>query len=141
MVRADTMPASLIAKRSLPDLTAEELAAWMVSHGYNAAHAPRVLRELYEANGERSHPDARMPAGLKELLSATFSKEAASLAMRQVADDGTGKLLLRLGDGRETLSLARALCPVPAMVIPVVHMRAGPLDLIKSGYDDARIAA
>ena len=105
MVRADTMPASLIAKRSLPDLTAEELAAWMVSHGYNAAHAPRVLRELYEANGERSHPDARMPAGLKELLSATFSKEAASLAMRQVADDGTGKLLLRLGDGRTVESV------------------------------------
>jgi 23S rRNA (adenine2503-C2)-methyltransferase len=42
---------------------------------------------------------------LRELLCATFAKEAASLAGRQVSEDGTAKLLLRLGDGRTVESV------------------------------------
>ena len=99
------MSSPITAPRSLPDLTVEELSAWMEGHGYKGAHALRVLRQLYEANGERVRSSVQMPAGLRELIASTFSIEAASLAMRQVAEDGTSKLLLRLADGRTVESV------------------------------------
>jgi 23S rRNA (adenine2503-C2)-methyltransferase len=42
---------------------------------------------------------------LRERLEAAFPQEAASLARRQVAEDGTTKLLLRLADGRTVESV------------------------------------
>lgn len=99
------MSSPIPAPRSLTDLTAEELSAWMEAHGYKAAHAIRVLRGLYEAKGERVRSSVRMPAGLRELMASTFPKEAASLARRQVSEDGTTKLLLRLADGRTVESV------------------------------------
>ena len=77
----------------------------MEGHGYKAAHALRVLRRLYEAKGEQVRSSVRMPGGLRELIASTFPKEAASLALRQVAADGTSKLLLRLADGRTVESV------------------------------------
>ena len=91
--------------RTLPDLTPEELAAWMEGQGYKASHAPRVLRRLYEATGETARSHARVPAGLAERLQAAFPERAASLALRQVAADGTCKLLLRMPDGRTVESV------------------------------------
>lgn len=91
--------------RPLPDLTAEELAVWMEDHGYKGFHALRVLRQVYEVNGEKARARVRMPAGLEELVAASFPREAASLALRQVAADGTSKLLLRLADGRTVESV------------------------------------
>lgn len=91
--------------RPLPDLSLHDLAAWMEAHGYNTAHAVRVLRQLYEVNGEKARAKVPMPAGLNDHLGSTFPREAASLAMRQVAEDGTCKLLLRLADGRTVESV------------------------------------
>lgn len=99
------MTSSSTLPRSLPDLSSGELASWMESQGYKAAHAPRVLREVYEANEGKAPAKARMPAGLNELISTTFSRQAATLARRQVSEDGTSKLLLRLGDGRTVESV------------------------------------
>jgi 23S rRNA (adenine2503-C2)-methyltransferase len=89
----------------LPDLSPEELAAWMEDQGYKATHAPRVLRQLYAANDETPRAHVRMPAGLTERLLAAFPHPAASLARQQVAADGTCKLLLRLPDGRTVESV------------------------------------
>ena len=100
---AMTPPA--MTPRSLPDLTLEELADWMEMHGYKSTHALRVLRRVYEVNGERARSKVLMPEGLEPLMHSTFVKEAASLAMRQVATDGTCKLLLRLPDGRTVESV------------------------------------
>ena len=91
--------------RSLPDLSADDLARWMVERGYKATHAPRVLRELYAVNGGQERESARMPNGMMAMLAGSFSSEAAILAMRQVSADGTCKLLLRLGDGRTVESV------------------------------------
>ena len=102
---ANFMTPTSPAPRPLPDLAAEELAAWMEEHGHKAGHAVRVLRQLYAANGEAERASARIPAGLRELVAATFPQEAASLALRQVAADGTSKLLLRLADGRTVESV------------------------------------
>jgi 23S rRNA (adenine2503-C2)-methyltransferase len=91
--------------RSLPDLTPEELGVWMELEGFKAGHAPRLLRQLYGADGEVPRAHALMPAGLPERLQAAFSEKAASLALRQVSEDGTCKLLLRLADGRTVESV------------------------------------
>src|ERR1043166_4925789 len=88
-VALHSMPSSHTAPRSLPDLSAGELGAWMEARGCKASHALRVLRWLYAGDGEAVRSRARMPAGLAELMRATFSPEAASLARRQVSDDGT----------------------------------------------------
>ena len=89
----------------MTDLSAEELAAWMEAQGYKASHALRVLRRLYAGDGDAVSSHVRMPAGLAEMLRAHFSNEGASLARRQVSDDGTAKLLLQLGDGRTVESV------------------------------------
>ena len=93
------------APPALPDLPVEALAAWMEEHGYKAGHARRVLRQLYAAGSEMARTHARLPAGLAERLEAAFPAEAAALALRQVAADGTRKLLLRLADGRTVESV------------------------------------
>jgi 23S rRNA (adenine2503-C2)-methyltransferase len=72
----------------------------MEGQGFKGGHAPRVLRRLYAGNGEAARSHVRMPEGLAERLLAAFPHAAASLALRQVAEDGTRKLLLRLVDGR-----------------------------------------
>ncbi len=77
----------------------------MEERGFKASHAMRVLRRLYAGEGGEVRTSVRMPAGLEELIGATFSKGAASLARRQVSDDGTSKLLLRLADGRTVESV------------------------------------
>ena len=87
--------------RPLPDLSAEELAAWMDANGFKATHAPRVLREMFGVNTAKQI----MPAGLDEKLHAAFAKEAAALVRRQLSEDGTTKLLLRLPDGRTVESV------------------------------------
>ena len=99
------MLASPAVPRPLPDLSVEELSAWMESHGYKASHAPRVLRDLYEVKGEKARAKDRLPHGLEAHVSSCFSREAAHLALRQVAEDGTAKLLLRLSDGRTVESV------------------------------------
>ena len=74
----------------------QQLAAW----GFKPVHAARVLREYYARGGELVAAGRPLPFGLLERLKDEFPDAAATLAVRQVADDGTAKLLLRLGDGR-----------------------------------------
>ena len=90
---------------SLPDLSTRELEQWLEGHGYKPFHAVRLLRRLYGKGSDGSFAKVRLPEGIEELVGSSFSAEAASLAMRQVAEDGTTKLLLRLGDGRTVESV------------------------------------
>jgi 23S rRNA (adenine2503-C2)-methyltransferase len=95
--------------RPLPDLLPEELAAWLRTNGHKPGHAARILRRHYAATAmsrtDPEPPDARLPSGLLQLLDSTFPQTAASLACRQVSEDGTTKLLLRLVDGRTVESV------------------------------------
>ena len=78
---------------------------WMEGEGFKGGHAWRVLREWLGANGGGERDSVRMPVGLRERLQAAFSRETTTLARRQVSEDGTTKLLLRLGDGRTVESV------------------------------------
>lgn len=94
--------------RSLPDLSPEDLAAWMTAQGFNTTHAPRVLRQFYAAEPTsliKENTSTRLPATLTAQLHAAFPTEAATLAQRQVSADGTTKLLLRMHDGRTVESV------------------------------------
>ena len=123
------MPAAL-AHFSLADLE-HQFAAW----GFKPSHAARVLRAFYASGGAPESPSdtvgqalclppahaeppphLRLPAGLAEKLrtlspptppslNAQPSTLNSSLAARQVAADGTTKLLLRLHDGRTVESV------------------------------------
>jgi 23S rRNA (adenine2503-C2)-methyltransferase len=80
---------------------AHQFAAW----GYKPAHAARVLRMLYAGGGITDSTARRLPRGLAERLRAEFLASTAPPAARQVAADGTTKLLLRLADGRTVESV------------------------------------
>lgn len=99
------MSTRAIIARTLPDLSAEELGTWMQDHGFNTAHAPRVIRSLLAAQPPKTRTDFLWPEKLEEQLNTAFPNTAASLAMRQVSEDGTAKLLLRLHDGRTVESV------------------------------------
>jgi len=91
--------------RPLPDLSLSELVAWMQSNGFNASHAPRVIRGLLAAAERKCRTDFLLPENLEEQLKAAFAAEAGTLAQKQVSADGTAKLLLRLRDGRTVESV------------------------------------
>ena len=86
---------SALAHLSLADLE-HQLAGW----GFKRSHAGRILRAFYA--GGSSHD---LPHGLAARLRADLPPSATTLAARQVAEDGTTKLLLRLGDGRTVESV------------------------------------
>jgi 23S rRNA (adenine2503-C2)-methyltransferase len=73
-----------------------QLAAW----GFKPSHASRLLRAYYAGNGEIDGSRTILPQPLIERLQASGFGPRATLLERQVAADGTTKLLLRLGDGR-----------------------------------------
>lgn len=89
--------------RPLTELEPAALAELVRGWGYNPTHAARVLRGFYARGGELGEvavEGRRLPVGLLERVRAELPSGAATLAARQVAEDGTVKLLLRLGDGR-----------------------------------------
>ncbi len=88
------------AIQSLTDTGLEELSAWMQSHSFNPAHASRVIRDLFDVGSPKTVRRNRLPVGLAEQLRLNFAADSATLAQRQVSEDGTTKLLLRLHDGR-----------------------------------------
>jgi 23S rRNA (adenine2503-C2)-methyltransferase len=86
--------------RPLVEFTLADLENQLAGWGFKPVHAARVLREFYARGGELAAVGRPLPAGLLERLRGELPAAAATLAVRQVAADGTAKLLLRLGDGR-----------------------------------------
>lgn len=89
---------------ALADFEPDELAQQFVAWGFKPSHAARVLRAHYAGRTPPGSAALRLPAGLAERL-GTATEPAAELAVRQVANDGTTKLLLRLADGRTVESV------------------------------------
>ena len=89
----------------LADLDADALALKLAGWGFNPSHASRVLRDFYAGLDGMNLPSRRLPAGLLERVANEFGGKNTTLAARQVAEDGTTKLLLRLGDGRTVESV------------------------------------
>ncbi len=86
--------------RPLVEFTLADLENRLAGWGFKPVHAARVLREFYARGGELAEQGRPLPAGLLDRLRTELPPAAATLAVRQLAADGTAKLLLRLGDGR-----------------------------------------
>lgn len=101
-----TSHAALPEKTALSDSDPATLARQFADWGYKPGHAAHVLRAFYAGDFETKMSAARkLPDGLTERLRAEFASSTATPAARQVADDGTTKLLLRLNDGRTVESV------------------------------------
>jgi 23S rRNA (adenine2503-C2)-methyltransferase len=87
---------------SLADFDPASLAQQFATWGYKPSHAARVLRAFYAGDALPAHG---LPEGLIEQMRTAYGSGAAALAARQVAGDGTTKLLLRLADGRTVESV------------------------------------
>jgi 23S rRNA (adenine2503-C2)-methyltransferase len=83
---------------ALADHTIATLEAQLVAWGYKPSHAGRILRAHY-AGTEVDWEKLRLPEPLREKIQRE-TQPPSSLAARQVSDDGTAKLLLRMTDGR-----------------------------------------
>jgi len=100
----DSLPARTECA-ALADFDSAALAQLFASWGYKPSHAARVLRAFYAAGGIVASTARGLPRKLAERLCAAFDRSAVPLAARQVAADGTLKLLLRLRDGRTVESV------------------------------------
>lgn len=100
-----TVAASTPSLPALADLDPATLARQFAAWGCKPSHAARVLRAFYSGNEIVSSPARGLPQELLTRLRTEFSPSSATLAVRQVAADGTTKLLLRLGDGRTVESV------------------------------------
>lgn len=85
---------------SLANVTVPELASHLATRGFKPSHALRILRSYYLGGGQPAWADLALPAGLRERIEADFTRHALETVARQVAEDGTTKLLLRLADAR-----------------------------------------
>lgn len=90
---------------ALADFEPDELARQFVDWGFKPSHAARVLRAHYAGQGARNSPALRLPQALSQRLQAEIGPSAATQVVRQIAQDGTTKLLLRLADGRTVESV------------------------------------
>jgi 23S rRNA (adenine2503-C2)-methyltransferase len=86
--------------RALSDFNVADLEQQLVAWGYKPVHAARVLRDFYRRGGKLDGQVQPLPASLLERLQAELTVEARTVVARQVAEDGTTKLLLRLADAR-----------------------------------------
>jgi 23S rRNA (adenine2503-C2)-methyltransferase len=93
------------SRLSLAEVDADALAGQIEAWGFNPAHAPAVLRRFYAAQDAEGSSARRLPQGLRERLDEAFAPACSTPVARQLAEDGTAKLLLRLGDGRTVESV------------------------------------
>lgn len=89
-----------LADFDLPDLQ-QQFAAW----GFKSSHALAVLRAYYAKAGTFDAAEMLLPRGLMERIAEAATPDASQLSVRQVAEDGTTKMLLRLKDGRAVESV------------------------------------
>lgn len=78
---------------------ADQLAAW----GYKPSHAGPILRAFYAGGGRADFSRLRLPDDLRKC--AELLAVPPPVTARQVAGDGTVKLLLGLADGRTVESV------------------------------------
>jgi 23S rRNA (adenine2503-C2)-methyltransferase len=86
--------------KTLSDLSVVDLASRLTAWGFKGSHAEVLLRAYYETGEETGWSELILPRGLTERLYEEFLANRPETAARQVAEDGTTKLLLKLADGR-----------------------------------------
>ena len=83
----------------------ETLQRELTELGFPPSHAGRILRSFYASGGPPPEGSPRLPRALRDWLEVEAEPRRMTTAARQVADDGTTKLLLHLADGRTVESV------------------------------------
>jgi 23S rRNA (adenine2503-C2)-methyltransferase len=86
--------------KALSDYSLAELQQQIAAWGFKAAHGKTLLRNYHAQAGVVEWAELKTPRGLQDRLEREIVMMASALAARQVAGDGTVKLLLKLADGR-----------------------------------------
>jgi 23S rRNA (adenine2503-C2)-methyltransferase len=87
-------------RRSLLEVSPQELGAWMVEWGHRPYHAKQVYRWIFERRAVGFEGMSDVPKRLRDELAEHWSVFSMKISTHQVAPDGTDKLLLECGDGR-----------------------------------------
>ncbi len=87
-------------RRSLLEISPEELGAWVVDRGHRPYHARQVFRWIFERRAEAFEGMSDIPKRLRDELGLAWTVFSTRVALHGVATDGTDKLLLECGDGR-----------------------------------------
>ena len=93
--------------RNVTDLsehTVESLKGRRGALGFRPSHAGPLLRSYYSGSSAET-ANRRFPNPLAQLLENEARRIASAVCARQVSEDGTTKLLLRMGDGRTVESV------------------------------------
>ncbi len=85
---------------ALSEATVDSVREHLQATGFKPSHAAGLLRHYYQAGGRFDPPFPLWPKGLLEQVLQRWPLESSVPAARQVAEDGTVKLLRRLRDGR-----------------------------------------
>ena len=90
----------MTAVYALSEYDVATLAARCVELGCKPSHAGRLLRHYYQRAGAVDWPALKLPAALRAQGEHAWVPFGTEVVRRQIAEDGTTKLLLRLSDGR-----------------------------------------
>jgi len=96
----DQGPPAAPADRAILDASPDALAAWLAERGEKPLRARQLRRWLVAGRAESFDQMTDLPRDLRADLAADWTPFGTTIARRQVASDGTQKLLLRLHDGR-----------------------------------------
>jgi 23S rRNA (adenine2503-C2)-methyltransferase len=86
--------------KALSDYSLDGLRQQIAGWGFKTSHAKPLLRSYYASAGVVEWSELKLPRRLRDRMQAECGMMASALAARQVAGDGTVKLLLKLADGR-----------------------------------------
>ncbi len=90
--------------KSFAGLNLKGLEDSLLEAGYKPSHALRLLRSYYLGGGRIDWEALKVPVGLRDRL-AECEAFVSEVVQRQVAEDGTTKLLLQFPDGRRIESV------------------------------------
>ena len=88
------------SKRSLLEVSPEELGSWMAERGHKPYHARQVFRWVFERRAEAFAGMSDVPLRLRDELESSWSIFSTTVSTHHVSPDGTDKLLLECQDGR-----------------------------------------
>lgn len=86
-------------RRSIFELSPEELVAWCEEHGERPFRAQQIRRWLFQNRGQSFAEMLDLPKEIRQQLDEEFSFFRGEVLQHQVATDRTEKLLIQLHDG------------------------------------------
>lgn len=89
------------SRRHMLDVDLESLKTWLAEAGERPFRAGQIRQWIYQRRATDFAAMTDLPAKLRDRLSESFVLFRSTIRTEQTSSDGTEKLLVQLGDGRE----------------------------------------